>query len=179
MRNNKSMAENTTVPQMSQHQTYMLNAIDGGNVSILPDYLHIYKYPDVITAALDNKKQEILDFMFSQISKNKWENIAKLLYGLKYQKLTWPELDTISSKIKAPCIRYFLRIFRDMEYEEAELKSIIEVIRYLHKADIQWPELDIVKDTADSELDKITPEEEEEEVIDEPYDRYYRYRDYD
>jgi hypothetical protein len=178
MRNTKSLAENTTVPKMSEHQTYMLNAIDGGNVSILPDYLHIYKYPDVIAAALDNKKQEILDFMFSQISKNKWENIAKLLYGLKYQKLTWPELDTISSKIKTPCIRYFLRVFRDMEYEEDDLKSIIEVIRYLHKADIHWPELNIVKDTADSELDKITPEEEEE-VIDEPYDRYYRYRDYD
>jgi hypothetical protein len=178
MHNNKSLAENATVPKISQHQIYMLNAIDSGNVSILPGYLYIYKYPDVIAAALNNKKQEILDFMFSQISKNKWENIAKLLYGLKYQKLTWPELDTISSKIKAPCIRYFLRIFKDMEYEEDDLKSIIEVIRYLHKADIHWPELNIIKDTADSELDKITPEEEEE-VIDEPYDRYYRYRDYD
>lgn len=176
---NKTVQETELTRKITPHQEYMLKQIADDNFNILPLYLQTYSYPTFISDALDGKKQDILDYINSLIQNNRgWLHQLQLVYGLKHQGLYWPEFESIINTIKTPCIRYMLTIFKNMEYDKDDLEHIIKIVNTFIKLGVNWSELKIIKDTAETELDHIPPEEEEEEY-DDVDDDYHGYREYD
>lgn len=171
----KSIQENNIEPQLSHHGKWMLKQIEDNNFTILPNYLVTYSYPAVIVTALNDKKQHVLNSVKYLINKPVWLHAVQLIQGLKHQGLQWPELDEILNDIKTPCIKYMLTVFKNMEYEKDDLEYIVKIVKSLKKSGVDWPELKIINDTAETELDRIPPDEEEEEY-DEPDDDYHGYR---
>lgn len=172
----KSIQENDIEKQLSHHSHWILKQIADNNFTILPSYLLRYSYPAVIVTALNDKKYDILNFVNSLIKKPVWLHAVQFIQGLKHQGLQWTELDAILNDIKTPCIKYMLGIFKSMEYEKDDLEYMINIVNSLKKSGVDWPELKIIKDTAETELDHIPPDEEEEEEDYEPDDDYHGYR---
>ena len=135
-------------------------------------FVHLIKYNDqldIITHALDANKKYVLKYILDAIKNNYFMGAAKYLTGLKNAYIHWPELDKIKADIKTPCITRMLTTLKRAEYDRDHLTNILETIKYLNKAGIEWPELQIIKNTAQVEFDNY-PEDDEEDDYVEPDD---------
>jgi hypothetical protein len=122
--------------------------------------------PAIIAAALTQIKGDVIASLEHSFSDDKYVSMLRCIHLLHTgYHLMWPELDTLTNKlnnsnIKNRLIKSILISVRDANNEYADdnesLASMndwsfddkpIDVIKYLHDAKINWPELDIIKNS--------------------------------
>jgi len=171
----KQIDENSLVAD--SHRQYMLDNIRDRRFHIIFSQLITYFKPDpVIADALTKNKSVVLQYISDAIKNGYFLGAAKYLVGLQNVGVAWPELENIKTAIKVPCITRMLTILKKSDYDRDHLTNILETIKYLRKAGLDWPELKIINDAAETELD-YHPEDEEEEYIATDDDRGDYYRD--